>query len=163
MTLSYYILIFFKNRLLGISKENLPLVESELIDKNELLRPGYVRISFDYLLNENEFNFIIDSIKFVADNGFIFLPLYKYYIDTGEWKHISYNNKSPYRRWLNNLKLENGKLIGNWINTSLKKEEINNERELYTQYLNHAKNLIETTKEMTINNRCIYILNYIFI
>lgn len=101
-------------------------------------------------MNEEEFQFAINAIKFVADNGYIFLPLYKYYIDTGEWKHITYNNKSPYRKWLNNIKLEGDKLVGDWTNPTVEVKP-----ELYNNYIKQANDLIKPTKDSIISNRCI--------
>ncbi|KAF0888119.1 hypothetical protein E2562_010822 [Oryza meyeriana var. granulata] len=45
------------------------------------LKPGWTRLSFAYYLSEEEFEFILDAIEFIAAYGHRFLPLYKF-----DWK-----------------------------------------------------------------------------
>jgi selenocysteine lyase/cysteine desulfurase len=50
------------------------------------LRPGWVRVNFHYLLTDEEACFLLDAIRFVADNGRYFLPLYRFDVRTGSWE-----------------------------------------------------------------------------
>ena len=63
-----------------------------------------MRIAFDYTMEDEEVEFLIDSVAFVAKHGHRFLSLYKFIPETGEWKHreqVAFN-----RRWLSNLVFE---------------------------------------------------------
>lgn len=50
------------------------------------LRPGWVRVNFHFLMSDEEADFIIDAIRFVAERGRSFLPLYTFDVRTGAWR-----------------------------------------------------------------------------
>jgi selenocysteine lyase/cysteine desulfurase/tRNA(Ile)-lysidine synthase TilS/MesJ len=86
--------------LLGIKYENAQKYETECIEKNEFLRPGFSRVSFPYFLSVEEVNFILDAILAIASYGWKLLPLYRFHHKTGEWKHRSRMTKFAARKWL---------------------------------------------------------------
>jgi selenocysteine lyase/cysteine desulfurase len=49
------------------------------------LRPGWVRVNFHYLMTDEECDYLISAIRFVADHGHEFLPLYAFDVCTGSW------------------------------------------------------------------------------
>jgi selenocysteine lyase/cysteine desulfurase len=51
------------------------------------IKPGWVRINFHYLSTEEEFDFLLDAICFICENGKYFLPDYRFNINSGEWRH----------------------------------------------------------------------------
>ncbi len=53
----------------------------------EGIKPGWSRLSFHYLLDEAEFDFLLRAIEFVATYGERFLPLYRFDWRTGAWRH----------------------------------------------------------------------------
>lgn len=69
--------------LLSISDEDAELIERLLIDKHEILRPGFVRLSIPYYWNDSLVQDVIKAILFVADFGYLFLEDYVYYTDSG--------------------------------------------------------------------------------
>jgi hypothetical protein len=98
-------------RLLDISEPEYMAIEHELFDKHELLRPGFVRVSLGYYWSEPEVNYLIEGVKFVAEHGWKLLPAYTFYPETGEFKHKSIGNRSPYRRWLHNISYGTGRMV----------------------------------------------------
>lgn len=76
-------------RLLGITDDEAEQLENCLLHKEELLRPGFVRVAFPYHMGHQEFNYILNAIEWIADHGHELMPLYVPYPDTGEWKHRS--------------------------------------------------------------------------
>ena len=50
------------------------------------LRPGWVRVNFHFLLTDEEAQFLLDAIRFVAARGRFFLPLYRFDVRTGSWE-----------------------------------------------------------------------------
>ena len=55
-------------------------------------RPGFVRISFNYFIDESTFQYIIKAIKFMADEAWKFLPEYTFYPDTGNPNCVTVNS-----------------------------------------------------------------------
>lgn len=101
----------YAQQLLGLSDENVRRIETELVEhhkESELLRPGFTRLSFMYHMSEEEVDFILQALKFIANVGFKFLPFYRVNPETGEWKHKSLISRSLDRIWLtdSNLGLE---------------------------------------------------------
>jgi selenocysteine lyase/cysteine desulfurase len=57
------------------------------------LKPGWVRINIHYSFGEKDVDFLAKAIAFVAKNGHLFLPKYKFNIQTGEWIHKEYRSE----------------------------------------------------------------------
>ena len=97
----------YSQRLLGLSTEgNAKLEKCLLEDKAELLRPGYSRFSLPYTLSPIEVEFILSAITFIAERGWLFLPLYRLNHKTGEVKHRSRATRFPERKWLSHFTLQ---------------------------------------------------------
>jgi hypothetical protein len=75
----------YGHRLLGIapSKE----LEREIERGCEGIKPGWVRVNFNYFLSETQFEFILDAIRLIATEGWRLLPHYRFDPDTGQWRH----------------------------------------------------------------------------
>lgn len=67
----------YSQAILGLTAQANQEIETALLDKNEVLRPGYSRISFPYWLSKTEVDYIIDAIALVAKEGWKFLSAYK--------------------------------------------------------------------------------------
>jgi selenocysteine lyase/cysteine desulfurase/tRNA(Ile)-lysidine synthase TilS/MesJ len=72
----------------------------------ELLRPGYTRLSLPFKgLREEEVDYVIKALIWVAKNGWALLPQYRCDHRTGEWRHWSRRGKplgKSERLWLSN-------------------------------------------------------------
>jgi len=101
----------FAQKLLGMSYEVAKQFEEVLLDDddNEILRPGFVRLNFNYFMDENVVDYVIRCIDFVAREGWKVMPEYFYYPDTGEWFHYK-NKKFPGRRWLGDINYKSGSI-----------------------------------------------------
>lgn len=70
----------------------------------ELLRPGYTRLSLPFKgLREEEVDYVVQALIWVAKHGWAFLPQYGCDHRTGEWRHWSRRGKplgKSERRWL---------------------------------------------------------------
>ena len=93
----------FSQQLLGISALANVQIEAALLDKHEVVRPGYVRLSLPYWMDSLEIEHVLNAIEFVAANGFKFLAAYRYNPKTGDWAHSSRMTKFPGRLWLSNF------------------------------------------------------------
>ncbi|MDX2088034.1 MAG: aminotransferase class V-fold PLP-dependent enzyme [Kofleriaceae bacterium] len=87
----------YGHRLLGIDLEASKEFEREILRGCEGIKPGWVRVNFNYFLSETQFQFILDAIHLVATNGWKLLPQYNFDPDTGEWRHRAHNPTSVMR------------------------------------------------------------------
>lgn len=78
----------YSSGLLGVSDEDEKKLETALLDKVEVLRPGYTRLSLPYWMTEEEINYVVKAVKFVADHGSKFLPMYRFEAESGVWSHM---------------------------------------------------------------------------
>lgn len=98
---------------LGIS--NQLIVEYEKLlsvdDMNvENLRPGFIRITFPFFMNDAEVNYILEALKMVATEAWKLLPQYEVDEKSGEWRHHS-NSLAKERKWLQSIRYTDGKML----------------------------------------------------
>jgi selenocysteine lyase/cysteine desulfurase len=55
----------------------------------EGIKPGWTRLNFNSFISENEFEFLLEAIEFVAEHGAKFLSLYELDWHSGAWKHMA--------------------------------------------------------------------------
>ncbi len=77
----------YGHRLLGIDIERSHAFEREISRGCEGIKPGWVRVNFNYFLSEAVFTFILDAVDLVAADGWRLLPLYRFDPATGLWRH----------------------------------------------------------------------------
>jgi len=77
----------YGHRLLGIDVETSKEFEREIVRGCEGIKPGWIRVNFNYFLSETQFQFLLDAIHLVANDGWRLLPHYRFDPDTGEWRH----------------------------------------------------------------------------
>jgi hypothetical protein len=53
----------------------------------EGIKPGWVRIGFNYFISERVFEFLLDAVHTVADHGWRLLPEYDFEPTSGVWRH----------------------------------------------------------------------------
>ena len=95
----------FSQQLLGLSAAANQRLEAALLDKHEVLRPGYSRLSLAYWMSPAEVEYVLDAVLFVAEHGAKFLPLYRYNYKTGEWAHTTRLTRFPERKWLSHFSI----------------------------------------------------------
>eukprot|EP00930_Biecheleria_cincta_P047690 TRINITY_DN33112_c0_g1_i1.p1 TRINITY_DN33112_c0_g1~~TRINITY_DN33112_c0_g1_i1.p1 ORF type:complete len:1138 (-),score=174.55 TRINITY_DN33112_c0_g1_i1:199-3612(-) len=93
----------YSQQLLGIDSSLSAKIQSELERKvdNEVLRPGYVRLSLHYTMDDSTVDFILQALDFVATDGWRLLPLHMFCPRSGMWMHR--HNKRPKRSWLHDI------------------------------------------------------------
>jgi selenocysteine lyase/cysteine desulfurase len=101
------------------------------------IKPGWVRLNLHYALSEEEIDYLIKAIKFVAEHGYKFLGEYQFDIKTGEWKHNNDNMQNP-------LKLEIEEAIRSEGATAIK---VKNPALEYEDNLQQAKKLVKNFVE----------------
>jgi selenocysteine lyase/cysteine desulfurase len=79
----------YGHRLLGIDAATSHEFECEILAGHEGVKPGWVRISFNYFLAEPVVEFLLRAVEWVAARGWKLLPHYRFDSRTGLWKHES--------------------------------------------------------------------------
>ena len=98
----------YGHRLLGIDLTTSKQFEREIVRGCEGIKPGWVRVNFNYFISETVFSFILKAVHMVANEGWKLLPLYEFNPTTGEWHHRQ-GQPDPKMR-LADLRYRNGKL-----------------------------------------------------
>ena len=126
----------------------------ELDTGNVGIKPGWVRLNFNYFIPKEEFDFLLQALEWIAEHGWKLMPLYHFDDRNGLWKIDSYveNKKQSLTALLSDqsFKLSAGK---NWMKKSkrngyfkfadeLTKKMIkkDSEREMQTYHFNQLKN-----------------------
>lgn len=131
----------YGHRLLKIDKET-SLKFRRVIDMGyEGIKPGWVRVNFNYFIGETEFSFILKALSFVARHGKAFLPLYAFDVYTGLWRHRD-ESKTPAPCLFDRIdyacgQLEYCKIAANATETEL------------DQYLEHAEEILARLQGLT--------------
>ena len=77
----------YGHRLLGIDLETSHEFEREIARGCEGIKPGWVRVNFNYFISEAVFEFILDAVDLVASDGWRLLPQYRFDPATALWRH----------------------------------------------------------------------------
>jgi selenocysteine lyase/cysteine desulfurase len=77
----------YGHRLLGIDIETSHEFEREIARGCEGIKPGWVRVNFNYFISEPMFQFILAAVEMIATEGWKLLPLYRFDAATGLWRH----------------------------------------------------------------------------
>jgi selenocysteine lyase/cysteine desulfurase len=78
----------YGHRLLGIDLEKSHEFEREINLGCEGIKPGWVRVNFNYFISVPVFEFILDAVDLVAAEGWRLLPEYRFDAFSGLWSHI---------------------------------------------------------------------------
>ncbi|WP_367281734.1 aminotransferase class V-fold PLP-dependent enzyme [Ilumatobacter sp.] len=77
----------YGHRLLGIDIDRSHEFEREVNRGCEGIKPGWVRVNFNYFIDDETFDYIVGAVALVADEGRALLPYYRFEPDTGLWRH----------------------------------------------------------------------------
>ncbi|HEX3336296.1 MAG TPA: aminotransferase class V-fold PLP-dependent enzyme, partial [Jatrophihabitans sp.] len=77
----------YGHRLLGIDLDRSHEFEREIAHGCEGIKPGWVRVNFNYFVSEPVFSYIIDAVRLIARDGWRLLGDYHFEPATGLWRH----------------------------------------------------------------------------
>jgi selenocysteine lyase/cysteine desulfurase len=77
----------YGHRLLGIDLDKSHEFEAEIAHGCEGIKPGWVRVNFNYFLSEAVFSYLVDAVRLVARDGWRVLEDYRFEPATGRWRH----------------------------------------------------------------------------
>ena len=62
-------------------------IEAQIRQGQMILRPGWVRLNFNYFINEETAEYLIAAVKLIAEHGWRLLPYYCYDRASGTWRY----------------------------------------------------------------------------
>jgi hypothetical protein len=124
--------------LLGIDITTSRQFEREIVKGSEGIKPGWVRVNFNYFISETVFQFILKAVHLVANEGWKLLPFYQFNPATGEWRHRDGHPEPKIR--LINLKYNAGKL-------EYRARHATEPEWVLDQYLEEARRVLDQAEE----------------
>jgi selenocysteine lyase/cysteine desulfurase len=85
----------YGHRLLGIDIETSHEFEREIARGCEGIKPGWIRVNFNYFISEAVFEFMLDAVDLIASDGWRLLPEYHFESATGLWRHAGGTVEPP--------------------------------------------------------------------
>jgi selenocysteine lyase/cysteine desulfurase len=82
----------YGHRLLGIGLDRSSRFRRAIEGGCEGVKPGWVRVNFNYFISETVFRFIVDAVLFVAEHSARLLPCYDFEPETGLWRHRAWTS-----------------------------------------------------------------------
>ncbi len=77
----------YGHRLLGIDLDHSHRFERQIAAGCEGIKPGWVRVNFNYFVSDAVVDYIVDAVLFVARHGHRFLADYRFDPATALWRH----------------------------------------------------------------------------
>ncbi len=87
----------YGHRLLGISLDRSAEFEEQISIGCEGIKPGWVRVNFNYFISEQVFTYLVEAVDLIARHGWALLEDYRFDIATGLWKHRAGPVEPPLR------------------------------------------------------------------
>jgi selenocysteine lyase/cysteine desulfurase len=87
----------YGHTLLGIDVERSHHYDREIAQGCEGIKPGWVRVNFNYFVAEEVYAFVVAAVAFVATHGHLFLPDYRFDPASGLWRHADGPVEPPLR------------------------------------------------------------------
>jgi selenocysteine lyase/cysteine desulfurase len=123
----------YGHELLDMDMDYSRALERTIVEDNSIMRPGWVRLSFNYFLDKEVFEYILAAIEIVAEQGCRLLPYYYYEKASGVWL---YQGQKPLSNLdLKSINYEDGQL--NRPDTT-----VTDTKQSYDQYLQKAKEIL---------------------
>ncbi|MGH3372306.1 MAG: aminotransferase class V-fold PLP-dependent enzyme, partial [Nocardioidaceae bacterium] len=87
----------YGHQLLGIDIDRSHEFEREITHGCEGIKPGWVRINFNYFISETVFDYVVEAVRLVARDGWRMLGEYRFDVARGIWVHRQGHVEPPLR------------------------------------------------------------------
>ncbi len=124
----------YGHSLFGIGPELSHSYQCEINKGYEGIKPGWVRVNFNYFISDEVFRYIVSAIDLAATHGWKLLPLYRFNPRTSMWAHRD-GPPEPVLR-LTDLRYASGEL-------EVKAPQTEEPDEVLAEYLERARDLLE--------------------
>ena len=99
----------YGHRLLGIDIDRSHQFERQISRGCEGIKPGWVRVNFNYFIDERVLSYVVDAVDLIADHGHKLLPDYRFDPQSGQWRHHSGPVEPPLK--LADVRYEGGRMV----------------------------------------------------
>jgi len=82
----------YGHSLLDIDMAYSRALEEQILKGRKLMRPGWVRLNFNYFISEEVFEYLLEAVALVARHGWRLLPYYHFDQTQGVWR---FQDKNP--------------------------------------------------------------------
>ncbi|MFC0433803.1 aminotransferase class V-fold PLP-dependent enzyme [Kutzneria buriramensis] len=89
----------YGHRLLDIDNERSCEFGAEILRGHVGIKPGWVRVSLNYAMSDETFDFIVRAVDMIATHGWKLLPSYGFDPDSGVWTHRDAPDDDPQLDW----------------------------------------------------------------
>ena len=128
----------YGHRLLGIDLARSMKFHKAIDAGCEGIKPGWVRVNFNYFISEDTFRYILDAVDLLATDGWRFLPQYLFEAETGIWRH---RNARPGRTLrLKDISYRAGRM-------EYRASHITEPAGIMDEYMNEARAMIQQLKQ----------------
>jgi selenocysteine lyase/cysteine desulfurase len=79
----------YGHRLLDIDLERSRAFEAEILAGCNVIKPGWVRVGFNFFVSDTVADYIIEAVHLIANHAWKLLPDYRFDPATGGWRHKS--------------------------------------------------------------------------
>ncbi|MGI9643354.1 MAG: aminotransferase class V-fold PLP-dependent enzyme [Acidimicrobiia bacterium] len=86
----------YGHALLGIDHEHSESIVHEVVLGCEGIKPGWVRVNFNYFISDAVFDYIVEAVHLVATHGWKLLPWYQLNLETATWEHVDGRGSVPF-------------------------------------------------------------------
>lgn len=87
----------YGHRLLDIDLDHSHRFEAQIAGGCEGIKPGWVRVNFNYFVDEEVFSYVVEAVRLVAREGWRLLGDYRFDPATGLWHHRTGPVEPPLR------------------------------------------------------------------
>jgi len=122
----------YGHRLLGIEPGKSAYFRQKVQQGLAGIKPGWARISLPWYGSEEDLDFILSAVEFVASHGMEFVPLYRFGWKDAVWRHIDRPDASQTVLELSPESLR-GSLPVVELDTAITEDVLRNERQRYRQ------------------------------
>ncbi|MFT4767576.1 MAG: selenocysteine lyase/cysteine desulfurase [Glaciecola sp.] len=77
----------YGHRLLNLSEHQSAALDQQIVQGHVALRPGWVRLSFNYFIGDAEFDYLLSALELIAQHGHKLLASYCLDQQSGLWRH----------------------------------------------------------------------------
>jgi len=85
----------YGHRLLGIDRQRSRAFEHEIERGCDGVKPGWVRVNFNYFISDAVRDYLVEAVELVADQGHRLLTDYRFDPRTGLWRHRTSVSRPP--------------------------------------------------------------------
>ncbi|RRJ84812.1 aminotransferase class V-fold PLP-dependent enzyme [Aestuariirhabdus litorea] len=87
----------YGHELLGMDLQTSGALEESILRGDKVLKPGWVRLNFNYFIGEETFDYLVRAVELVADYGWRLLGHYQFDGQRGVWSYKGQAMEAPVR------------------------------------------------------------------